>query len=197
MNKAIQIALILAGAFVFVALVLTFYGGSNNDGLVILKADESPLKTAPDDPGGLKLNSIDSPVLSLLDKKTDDEGVEVLRPPVTEPEPPPIKIEEESSESSESSAPATEIITTEDSSESPAFVVQFAAFKNEARAKNAAAVLSSKHESRLANITLGYMKSGEYWRVVTETMPRAQATELCSMFRSVGQECIIKSAEQP
>ena len=74
-------------------------------------------------------------------------------------------------------------------------MVQFAAFKNETRAKNTAAVLATKHENRLGEVAIGYMKRDQYWRVVTEPMPRVDATALCRMFRSVGQDCITKLME--
>lgn len=277
-------AKILFGGIVgIVVLVGAAVGGKailgNNDSakLVIIKAETEPFKKAPADKGGLKINSLDSPVLSLLDKaKEIEDGVEVLRPPVSEPEPPPIEVTEEAetpatestdtssdiaetssktpkaeitiiepaevvdvtpkeedapqgntaeeasntsssnsstNESGETVAPEDEInsavnnlpqqrpatpkiVATTDVN-SPSYVVQFAAFKNETRAKNTAAVLSTKHKSRLDGMAIGYMRWGEYWRVVAEPMPRADANSLCSMFRSVGQECIIKLMESP
>lgn len=265
---------IIAGGVLLVGGVLML-GGGKEESLVILKAENSPIKIAPSDPGGLKLNSIDSPVMSFLDQEKNNEGEEVLLPPVTEPELPPIEVTEdaepkaepaqadseevaatpepaetnsvsaaqpveeapdvkeevaETNATPEASAetstapeatpeteaenidsadeitaaindlpvkkPTPKIVATTDIN-SPSFVVQFAAFKNEGRAKNTAAVLSTKHESRLSGVTLGYMKRGDYWRVVTEPMPRADATSLCSMFRSVGQDCITKLMELP
>ena len=264
--------MLLGGIVAIVVLVGVAFGGSALFGdnktqqLVILKAETEPHKVAPADKGGLKINSIDSPVLSLLDKAEElEEGVEVLRPPVSEPEPPPIEVTEDvkpeetpepaavpentetaSAEEETSSAPKAEITVikpaevvnitpkAEDVSEadkaedakeedeiaeaissiptakpnapkivattdvnSPSYVVQFAAFKNETRAKNTAAVLSTKHKSRLDGMAIGYMRWGDFWRVVAEPMPRADANSLCSMFRSVGQECIIKLMETP
>jgi hypothetical protein len=231
MRKGFIFGLIVAGLIVAGA-VLAIYKSSIPSKLAILKAEDTPIKTAPEDPGGLKLNSIDSPVMALLDKKTDEEGVEVLRPPVTEPELPPIKIEEtvstegtvpteenvsaEGNTSTEGNAPTEGNVSTEGNtstksntstegntstkenvSAEPLYFVQFAAFKNETRAKNAAAILSTKHESRLSGITLGHVKGDKYWRVKTESMPREEATALCSMFRSVGQDCILKMVKKP
>ena len=300
-----------AGVLVFGGVVfgVTAYLDRNaTTPLIILKADVSDYKKAPADKGGLKINSIDSPVLSLLDKAEElEEGVEILRPPVSEPEPPPIDVTAEktppvetqasaetasaetanaetandetasaetasadtktvvntasddgttlkaeidvitSSEEAETTvAPAEpiaviteiddqtndqtgtdttatvstenvdpedeitsavnslpqkkpntpKIVTTTDIN-SPLYVVQFAAFKNETSAKNTAAVLSTKHKSRLNGMALGYMRWGNYWRVVAEPMPRAEANAFCSKFRSVGQDCIIKFMENP
>lgn len=267
------LAKMLLGAIVAIVVLVgvafggsALFGGNKTQQLVILKAETEPHKVAPADKGGLKINSIDSPVLSLLDKAEElEEGVEVLRPPVSEPEPPPIEVTEDVkpeetpkpaavSENTEtatveeetSSAPKAEITViepaevvnitpkaedtpevdkAEDAQEddeiaqaissiptakpnapkivattdvnSPSYVVQFAAFKNETRAKNTAAVLSTKHKSRLDGMAIGYMRWGDFWRVVAEPMPRADANSLCSMFRSVGQECIIKLMETP
>ena len=263
--------MLLGGIVAIVVLVgvafggSALFGGNKKQQLVILKAETEPHKVAPADKGGLKINSIDSPVLSLLDKAEElEEGVEVLRPPVSEPEPPPIEVTEDvepeetadpaaapentetaATETEAASEPKAEItviepaevvnitpkaeeVSEEDKAEdkqedeiaeaissiptakpnapkivattdvnSPSYVVQFAAFKNETRAKNTAAVLSTKHKSRLDGMAIGYMRWGDYWRVVAEPMPRADANSLCSMFRSVGQECIIKLMETP
>ncbi|MGU9962002.1 MAG: SPOR domain-containing protein [Candidatus Puniceispirillales bacterium WSBS_2018_MAG_OTU23] len=194
---AIALAVIAGGTVILTA--------PNQDRLVIIKADTTAVKITPNDKGGLKLNSIDSPVMSLLDKDdAKQDGVEVLRPPVTEPELPPIEIApsevakapEKTPEKPSKTIEAI-ITATDRDKNAPRFVVQFAAFKSEARAKNTAAVLSTKHDSRLAGVVLGYMKSGAYWRVMTEPMPRSDATSLCSTFRSVGQDCITKLMESP
>ncbi len=284
----------IAGVVVLGGLGLAagaFFGDNSNTDLVILKAETEPVKKAPLDKGGRKINSLDSPVLSLLDKaKEIEDGVEILRPPISDPEPPPIDVTEDDTSTEAASGEATseettqaetapvataqaetppvetpqqetpqqattqaeiEVIedtastatdadttadtttgtttgTTTDRAEeppkdeitaaidsmpqkrpntpkivatidvnSPSYVVQFAAFKSETRARNTAAVLSTKHKSRLDGMALGYMRWGDYWRVVAEPMPRADANSFCSKFRSVGQECIIKLMENP
>lgn len=299
--------LMLIGGGILVASITfggayLWLGQSSSDQLVVIKAPTTPVRVAPEDRGGLKLNSIDSPVMDLLVEQAnqDDKDAEVLVPPESEPELPPIEVAEtedteeeaaveaspevvadaqpevtdnqakndqadttedapepvqaetvvstDSSDSSDTAEEAPETQTTEtkttenqtvenDQPESnasddeiadaisslssdqsqlqpepkpetpkivsptnqdaPRFVVQFAAFKSETRAKNTAAVLATKHALRLNEITLGYMRRDEYWRVVTEPMPRADATSLCRMFRSVGQDCITKLMEQP
>jgi len=302
---------VLASAF----LIFTF---EEADQLVLIKAPLTPVRVAPDDPGGLKINSIDSPVMSLLDEantgnSVNQEGTEVLVPPESEPELPPINLTDNENTASQSQSeqdyqasetgagtsavdsepvmaddgskvqPATvEIVTTEAGensasettettqdvkstpsqddqtasveseaktetksatpvvaesetnqstnqtakavapeneitaainnlpgvqpterpktpkiiapadSDTPTFVVQFAAFKSEGRAKNTAAVLSAKHAERLGDLTIGYMKRDDFWRVVSEPLPRPDAIALCRNFRSVGQDCITK-----
>ena len=301
--------LMLIGGGILVASITfggayLWLGQSSSDQLVVIKAPTTPVRVAPEDRGGLKLNSIDSPVMDLLVEQAnqDDKDAEVLVPPESEPELPPIEVaetvntEEEAAveaspevvedsqpevldnqaendqatitEDTPQPAQAETVVSTDtsdngDSAEAeetpetqtketqtsenqtvendqpesnssddeiadaisslssdqsqlqpepkpetpkivppsnqdaPRFVVQFAAFKSETRAKNTAAVLATKHASRLNEITLGYMRRDEYWRVVTEPMPRADATSLCRMFRSVGQDCITKLMEQP
>ena len=288
-------ALVLIGGGLVVAS-LTFGGAylwlgqSASDQLVVIKAPTTPVRVAPEDRGGLKLNSIDSPVMDLLVEQAnqDEKNAEVLVPSESEPELPPIEIAPEkpednsketatvetknsandeiseetaeaetaqepatlepaapetvvsaeqstgtASKSNQDDAPAADVkeektadqadqpkdeiadaisslssdqpapkpetpkIVTPSDADAPRFVVQFAAFKSETRAKNTAAVLATKHASRLNDITLGYMRRDDYWRVVTEPMPRADATSLCRMFRSVGQDCITKLMEQP
>ena len=88
--------------------------------------------------------------------------------------------------------PKTPKIIAPADSDTPTFVVQFAAFKSEGRAKNTAAVLSAKHAERLGDLNIGYMMRDDFWRVVTEPLPRPEAIALCRNFRSVGQDCITK-----
>lgn len=309
-GAGILASVVLASAY----LIFTF---EEADQLVLIKAPLTPVRVAPEDPGGLKINSQNSPVMSLLDEANsgnspDQEGAEVLVPPESEPELPPItltedqgtseqvkqdesvaaaveeggqdkdqdKVEETSaakqpspepveavatkaasnpvpessaknsdntqtlastetqpavveteSKSEPSTAPssatqdtqtekqATEQVAPENEitaainnlpgvqpterpktpkiiapadSDIPTFVVQFAAFKSEGRAKNTAAVLSAKHAERLGDLSIGYMMRDDFWRVVTEPLPRPEAIALCRNFRSVGQDCITK-----
>ena len=256
---AVVAALVAGGS----ALILRNHGG----GLVILKADPEPYKTRPSDPGGKKLDNLDSPVLGMLDPLNEkDTGREVLTPAESAPEPPPISVDAavaaspgaeegpapaEDSEAAPSeppqadeptavasaaetgeTAPSTDEqpapggeIKTEDTAapaqatgasgdeigdavaqvtapkppegEGPFFVVQFAAFKSEKNATSTAAVLASKHASRLGGVGIGFTRRGEFWRVVTDPMPRAEASTLCEKFRSVGQDCIVKLMDQP
>jgi len=314
-GAGILASVVLASAY----LIFTF---EEADQLVLIKAPLTPVRVAPEDPGGLKINSQDSPVMSLLDEANsgnspEAEGAEVLVPPESEPELPPItltedqdqgtseqvkeddsaalavdeggqkkaqdKPEEPSAEKpatpepvetvateaatnpqpespaknsenaqtlastetqpaaveteskpepstassaaqdtqaneqvneqvTEQVAPENEItaainnlrgvqpterpktpkIIAPADSDTPTFVLQFAAFKSEGRAKNTAAVLSAKHAERLGNLSIGYMMRDDFWRVVTEPLPRPEAIALCRNFRSVGQDCITK-----
>ena len=291
-RNSISPLVLIGGGLVVASLTFggayLWLGGSSSNQLVVIKAPTTPVRVAPEDPGGLKLNSIDSPVMDLLVEQAnqDEKNAEVLVPSESEPELPPIEVAPENPETdtadsnmddseqvataesenitddaeaevepavpepvvsadasteaasvtNQDDAPAADVkeektadqtdqakpsedeiasaisslssdqpapkpetpkIVTPSDADAPRFVVQFAAFKSETRAKNTAAVLATKHASRLNEITLGYMRRDDYWRVVTEPMPRADATSLCRMFRSVGQDCITKLMEQP
>ena len=317
------IILLVAGVTLsVVGITLWFVDGSRDTPLIILKAETTPFKIKPENPGGLTINSQNSPVMGLLDKPEEDQaGKEVLVPPESEPELPPIAVDEnaalsgsdskaekteepaestgavpeEKDESEKSSdnqtasaassvnsenspkvdatetasataeTPVTEnakdssdevsensaqsagdqkpveesepvpvdkpVVQQAENSEQeqaatpeniddaveavlnappqtlpkkrprtvdgrPYFVIQFAAFKTEKSAKTTAALLSQKHAERLNGVELGHIKRGEYWRVVSDPMPRADAARLCSVFRSVGQDCITKLLEE-
>lgn len=76
--------------------------------------------------------------------------------------------------------------------------VQLASFRNESKAMQTAAVLMDKHSSRLNDILIGVTvfdsgEDGMYWRVVTDPMPRLDAKKLCNIFKSVGQDCILRT----
>jgi hypothetical protein len=300
-----------------VGVAMWFVDISRDTPLIILKADTEPFKVEPENPGGLTINSQNSPVMEILEKAQEDQtGKEVLLPPESEPELPPIAVSEDqppssttdkveagetvaaitkpetpqvtsetldiqkSGESNPTDTPVQEVVTetpqekevsgsdpaqtktsnqenailpegkiVENSEETPEksssdatvsqvsetmeenntvkpeniddavasvlntpietlpkkrprtddgrpyFVIQFAAFKTEKSAKTTAALLSQKHAERLDGIEIGHIKRGEYWRVVSDPMPRADAAKLCSVFRSVGQDCITKLLE--
>jgi len=326
-RNLLTIVLLAVGVTLSVVGLALWFSDSNRDApLVILKADTSPFKVEPENPGGLEINSQNSPVMDLLEKSEEDKtGTEVLMPPESEPELPPIAVGEKADDASggptaaaetaieqtsvsavreeapvkeitkqepapsaaeaittstapaadapsspitdttvaqpavteadatagkeevapkaepqpeaplpeAASAPSTDeasvsaagqVAATENppapanideavetvlntppgtlpkkrprsADGSPYFVVQFAAFKTEKSAKTTAALLNQKHAERLGGVELNHIKRGEYWRVVSDPMLRADAAALCNVFRSVGQDCITKLLE--
>jgi hypothetical protein len=239
------VSLIIGGAIGAVLLGGIFFGGMlfydrdiEQTDLVILEAPTDPIKIEPEDKGGKKVNSIDSPVLSLLDNVIKpEEGVETVLPPDTKPEPGPIDLteepeeavtattedvqeaEEQVEETAESTAPeepvteeSAPVETTSAEEDAPEdideitaaiddlsgqdqqpYVVQFAALKDEEKAKTAAALLFTKHKSRLGGMTLTVTKGNDWWRVVVaETLSNADAIVLCDKFRSAGQDCVVR-----
>ena len=84
----------------------------------------------------------------------------------------------------------------------PLYLVQLAAFRNAATAREQAGLLSGKHQTRLAEIELGTMKvdageNGIFWRVVTEPLARLDADTLCAALKRAGQECILRKFTEP
>ncbi len=204
----------LRPAFVFSVLAILILGGGTYafftlewfNPLVIIKADQTPIKTVPQDAGGKKLNSIDSPVLSFFDEVEDEGGddggaVEVIVPPTAEPSLPPISVDSiADSEAAPDNTPEpdnTASLITPTITDQPTFMVQFAAFSKKDRAVEAADALSQQHKAILDGVNLGYMQKGDYWLVVTEGMARESAVLLCSQFRTAGQSCISKLVEIP
>ena len=89
-------------------------------------------------------------------------------------------------------------LTRPDESKTSFYRIQLAAFKNEDKAMQVAAVLMNKHISRLDQVSIGVMlhdagEQGVFYRVVTDPMPRANANKLCNTLKSVGQDCILRS----
>jgi len=79
----------------------------------------------------------------------------------------------------------------------PLYLVQLAAFRNAATAREQAAMLGGKHQSRLSGVELGTMKvdageNGIFWRVITEPLQRVDADSLCSALKRAGQDCILR-----
>lgn len=79
----------------------------------------------------------------------------------------------------------------------PLYLVQLAAFRNAETAREQAAMLGGKHQSRLGGVELGTMKvdageNGIFWRVITEPLERTEADSLCSALKRAGQDCILR-----
>ncbi|NBV32123.1 MAG: hypothetical protein EBR93_06290, partial [Bacteroidetes bacterium] len=84
-----------------VGVAMWFVDISRDTPLIILKADTEPFKVEPENPGGLTINSQNSPVMEILEKAQEDQtGKEVLLPPESEPELPPIAVSEDQPPSS-------------------------------------------------------------------------------------------------
>ena len=84
----------------------------------------------------------------------------------------------------------------------PLYLVQLAAFRNAATAREQAGLLSGKHKLRLADVELGTMKvdageNGIFWRVVSEPLARLDAVALCAALKRAGQECILRKFTEP
>ncbi len=136
---------------------------------------------------------------------TDTENKAGIVPSAPEQETEPLETTETTTDAGNddlvsSSVPipkASKNLTRPDESLSAFYRVQLAAFKDEGKAMQVAAILMNKHISRLDQISIGVMlhdagEQGLFWRVVTDPMPRANASKLCNTLKSVGQECILR-----
>ena len=79
----------------------------------------------------------------------------------------------------------------------PSMMVQLAAFRDQVKAEEVAALLTEKHKERLQGLSLGIMQadtgsSGIFWRVTTEPLPTEDARNLCDALKRAGQDCIFR-----
>ena len=217
--------------------------------IAILKADTAPYKIPHPNAEDARVDNTDSALLSNLDTPNREalEG-EVLIPPESTPELPPVEVEVEvevevAPEPAPEAAPApetapapapesglTEIPTSQSETKPepepqpepqpesepetepqpepapkidpniPLYHVQLASFRDEARAKRNAALLTEKHRARLKSgesFTTMFHDAGEdgqFWRIVSAPMPRGDARNFCNVLKSVGQDCILNKA---
>jgi hypothetical protein len=83
-------ALVCVGGFAAFLL----YDMKNPEEPLILRADGTPFKVKPDDPGGKSLDNQDSAMMSQLDgERAENAETEILTPPVEDPEKPPGKLD--------------------------------------------------------------------------------------------------------
>ena len=86
------------------------------------------------------------------------------------------------------------------STDDPLYRVQLAAFRNADKAAEVASLLTQKHRTRLNDIILETTKietkdNGIFWRIVTETLARADADDLCTLLKRAGQDCILRKVK--
>ena len=83
----------------------------------------------------------------------------------------------------------------------PLYLVQLAAFRDAAKAREQAGLLNGKHRDRLDGAELGTMKhdngdDGVFWRVVSEPLPRVEADSICTALKRAGQDCILRKFDR-
>ena len=185
---------------------------SRPSNIAFLKANTAPYKIPHPNAEDARVDNTDSALLSNLDTPNRQplKG-EVLIPLESTPELPPVEVVAESEAEAEAEAKQglTEIPTPPSETESapeaetpsdatPLYHVQLGAFRQEARAKRNAALLTEKHRTRLKSgesFTTIFHDAGElgqFWRVVSAPMPRNDAHNFCNVLKSVGQDCILK-----
>ena len=119
--------------------------------------------------------------------------------PTPTPRPAPKLKEPLTPVATEQASNTPKIITepAEIDAENPPLMVQLAAFREQVKAEQAAALLSEKHKARLLSLQLGIMSvdtgsSGIFWRVITEPLPATDARNICTALKSAGQDCILR-----
>ena len=80
-------------------------------------------------------------------------------------------------------------------------MVQLAAFREEDKARTAAALLNEKHKARLNGYSLGVssVKSTDgqlFWRVITDALPKQDALSVCEELKRAGQDCILRQQKE-
>lgn len=80
-------------------------------------------------------------------------------------------------------------------------MVQLAAFREEDKARTAAALLNEKHKARLSGYSLGVSSvtstDGQlFWRVITDALPKQDALSVCEELKRAGQDCILRQQKE-
>ena len=79
--------------------------------------------------------------------------------------------------------------------------IQIAAFQEQDKADTAAALLSQKHKARLNGYVLSATiiqkaDGGQFWRVMSEAMPAAEANAICNALKKAGQDCFLRKTQE-
>lgn len=79
--------------------------------------------------------------------------------------------------------------------------IQIAAFQDQDKADTAAALLSQKHKARLNGYILSATiiqkaDGGQFWRVMSEAMPAAEANGICDALKKAGQDCFLRKIQE-
>lgn len=110
-SRALMIGLSMALITVSVLAAYLVLSSDNAAEPQILRAETEPYKVRPADPGGKKLDNLNSPMMGLLEKgDAVADGTEVLLPPEEEPELPPIAVNPEK----DNQVTANDLATTDD-----------------------------------------------------------------------------------
>ena len=129
------------------------------------------------------------------------ESAKIAKPGATPDKPAPKEEAEEKAEDKEEAKPLKRpikpLVIENPVAKGPSMMVQLAAFRNQEKAEQVAALLTEKHKDRLQGLSLGIMQadtgsSGIFWRVTTEPLPTEDARSLCDNLKRAGQDCIFR-----
>ena len=155
----------------------------------LLPPAEEPVnipKPAEEGPSPAQNEIAVAPAQELTDKEMQAEGV---TPEAAEPTPAPAPVVSETKP-----APAT--AQTAQAS-SGGYVVQLAAFRDEASARTAFRKLQGKHSSLLGSLTADIQRAdlgdkGIYYRLRAGYMDKDAAAGLCEKLKAAGQGCLVR-----
>ncbi len=219
-RRPIVILAIVALIVVFAGVVFLAYKQGLKQGAQgnppVIRADDTPAKVAPADPGGKEFPHQDKTVYDRISGGEAPSGgadAEHLLPrpeePITvapkpaEPEPAPNPEPVPAPEDQASPAASVPPQATAPALEAPApaaatgdYVVQLAAFRDEPAAQASFAKLQKKHAA-LAALTPDIQRAdlgakGIYYRLRAGYMDKAGAGALCATLKAEGQACLVK-----
>ena len=129
------------------------------------------------------------------------QSAKIAKPGATPDKSAPEKEAENAEENNEAAKPLKRpikpLVIENPVAKGPSMMVQLAAFRNQEKAEQVAALLTEKHKDRLQGLSLGIMQadtgsSGIFWRVTTEPLPTEDARSLCDNLKRAGQDCIFR-----
>ncbi len=82
--------------------------------------------------------------------------------------------------------------STPDTDDQGTHRVQLAAVSSEARAREGITRLEREHGDILGGLRLVTEPANDMYRLLTEPMPRARATEVCNALQASGQDCLVR-----
>lgn len=226
-RRSLMMLSVVALLVVFAGVVFLAYRQGTppgGDGVPpLLRADGEPTKEAPENPGGKAFPHRDAGVYNRItgDSETDSADGEQLLPPAEEPlaidngaavpredrqaldrmaaavesapidDVPPVE---------EAAPPAEQTAPTQDEpviAASGGYVVQLAAFRDDASAREAFGKLQTKYPDLLGGLKADIQRAdlgekGIYYRLRAGYMDKDDAAVVCGAFNAKGQGCLVR-----
>ena len=163
------------------------------DDLKSNKEEIEILSLKPDAPEMPEIQLEEAPKETPKDGEQEQDSQEIVEAPAEEAP----KAPEVAEDLTPKKRPIKPLVIENPVAKGPSMMVQLAAFRNQEKAEEVAALLTEKHKERLQGLTLGIMQadtgsSGIFWRVTTEPLPTEDARTLCSNMKRAGQDCIFR-----
>lgn len=226
MILSVIVLLAVFGGVVYLAYSQGFKQGAGNGSPPLIRADTSPVKVPPENPGGVAIPHQDKTVYERIsggmETHSADE-VEQLLPRAEEPMPmaqtPDAPADQPVTEPLVSAAPVAPVDTVPSvpaavaevpatipdtvpapvvTATSGGYVVQLAAFRDEASALSAFSKLQKKYGAELSGTQSDIQRAdlgdkGIYYRLRAGYMDKAAAVALCDQLSKQGQSCFVRA----